>query len=356
MSRTILGSVVGALAVTALAVPIAHAARPAKVNVRVVGPRGPLAGAIVTTTTRRVTKDGTHSCSGTSAAGALDQVTDGRWTGTWYDGMGYALDSVEGVRATLPDYWTLWVNERASMTGLCDTELQPGDDVLQFVCTDAKPPTYACANRPLGVIAPKRAKGTRLTVRSVAFNDDGTTVPAPGTTISGGVTSVKTNARGTATVRLFGEGQTALVATRAGDVDSAPALCTVTSTATRCGGDDGTAPTLKLAGIRDGQVFTAAKAPRVLHGVARDPSGVMVELKLARRANGSCAAFVGRLDAFVRCPRGGARWFMASDRERWSYLLPKKLAPGRYTLGVLASDANENVRRLTVHFRVKAAR
>jgi hypothetical protein len=356
MPRTILRSLVGAVAVLSLTAPAALAAGPATVDVRVVGPRGPVAEAIVTTTTRRVVKDGTHSCAGTTAAGALELATDGDWRATWFDGLGYSLDAVDGVRASPPDYWTLWINDRAATTGLCDTELQDGDDVLEFVCTDADPRTFACGNRPLGVIAPRRAAGRTVTVRTVAFEDDGTTVPAPGATVSGGVRGVSSDARGVARVQLHPEGQTALVATRAGDVESAPALCTVGRAGTRCGGQDGTAPLLKVTSIRAGQTFAAARAPRALRGIARDPGGALVELRLTRRHAGRCSAYVGNRETFVPCPRRGAPWFQASDRQRWSYLLPAKLAPGRYVLGALATDANQNTSRATVRFTVEAPR
>jgi hypothetical protein len=356
MRRTVLGSLVGALAVTSLAAASAAAAGPATVDVRVVGLRGPIAEAVVTTTTRKVVKDGTHACSGTSAAGALQLATGGRWTASWFDGLGYSIDAVEGVRPALPDYWTLWINDRASTTGLCDTELQDGDDVLAFVCTDADPATYACGNRPLGLIAPRSARGRTVTVRTVAYADDGSAVPAPGATVAGGVRSVRSDARGVARVQLRPEGQTALVATRAGDVQSARTLCAVTAAGARCGSQDTTAPLLKVTNVRDGQTFRAATAPRVLRGVAKDPAGAIVELRLTRRVQGSCSAYLGNRETFVACPRRGAPWFMASDRAAWSYLLPAKLGPGRYTLGVLASDANGNVSRLTLRFSVQAAR
>lgn len=357
MSRTIVGSLVGALVATSLVAATAHAAGPATVDVRVVGPRGPLAEAVVTTTARKLVKDGTNACSGTSAAGALELATGGRWTANWFDGLGYAVDAIEGVRPALPDYWTLWINGRASTTGLCDTELQDGDDVLQFVCSDAQPPTFACGNRPLGVLAPRRARGSTVTVRVVEYNDDGTTVPAAGATITGGARIARSDARGVARVHLQQpESGTSLTASRAGDVPSAPVYCTVGARATRCGDQDSAAPRLKLKNIRSGQVFTAARAPRVIRGVASDPNGALVELRLARRFEGRCSAYVGNRETFVPCPRRGAPWFMASDRANWSYLLPAKLAPGRYTLGVLASDANENTSRLTVRFSVRAAR
>ena len=155
MPRRTIGAIVGVLAATCLAAPLAQAARPAKVTVRVESLTRTLVSRTVTTTRRAVVKDGSHSCTGTSAAGALEQATGGDWTASWFDGLGYALDSVDGVRPAGFDYWTLWINGRSSLTGLCDTELQSGDEVLEYICHDAQPPTYACANRPLALVAPR---------------------------------------------------------------------------------------------------------------------------------------------------------------------------------------------------------
>lgn len=352
MPRTILGSLVGALAVTALAAPLAHAAaKPANVTVRVEGPRGSLVLANLRTTTTPVVKDGdrSHACAGTSAAGALEQATDGRWDASYFRGLGYAVDSINGLRGGSPsEYWTLWLNDRSSMTGLCDTELQNGDELLVFLCRSGA--DYSCANRPLGLVVPTK-KSKTPTVQVVTFKDDGSSAPAAGATVTGGTRVVRTDAQGRAKVTL-GSAQSTLVATRPGDVGSAPVYCS----ANACGSRDTTAPAVAVKGIRDGQSFAAAKAPRALRGTAADPAGAIVELRLTRSDNGTCTAFDFRREAFSRCPKTGAPWFQASDRRNWSYLLPERLAPGRYSLGVLATDPNGNSGKQTVRFTVKAAR
>lgn len=351
MSRTILGSLVGALAVIALGAPLAHAAgSPAKVTVRVEGPSRTLVYAPLTTTRTPVVKDGdrAHACSGTSAAGALEQATGGAWDATYYRGLGYAVSTIDGVRpAAASDYWTLWVNGRSSSTGLCDTELQNGDELLLFVCRSGAD-DFACANAPLGLIAP-RGKSARPTLKVVTYAADGSTRPAPGATVTGGASAVRADAAGNAKVTLRA-GQSRLRATRDGDVPSAPLFCA----ADACGSRDRTPPVVSIAQIRDGQVFSAATAPRTLRGTALGLDGGIVELRLTRRYGGKCWAFAGRIDDFVRCPRTGAAWFQAADRERWSYLLPAKLPTGRYTLGALASDASGNVARRFVRFTVAA--
>lgn len=348
MPRTILGSLAGALAVTALAAPVAHGAgKPADVTVRVEGPSGSLVLANVRTTKRAVVKDGdkAHACTGTSAAGALELATNGRWGASYFRGLGYSVDSVQGIRGgSMSEYWTLWVNGASSMTGLCGTELESGDDVLVYLCRSG--PDFSCENRPLGLVVPKRKSATP-TVQVVAFKDDGRTEPAAGATVSGGVKTVRTDAQGRAKVTLKGA-QSRLVATRAGDVASAPVHCS----ANACGSRDTTAPALTLKGIRDGQVFAAAKAPRALRGTAIDPEGAIVELRLTRRDGGACTAYDFRREAFARCPKKGAAWHQVADRRNWSYLLPARLAPGRYTLGALATDPAGNSAKRTVRFTV----
>ncbi|MDO8184710.1 hypothetical protein Q5424_24685 [Conexibacter sp. JD483] len=351
MPRTFLGSLLGTLALSALAAPAALAAGPAQVSVRVEGPRATLVDTTLTTTRAAVVKDGdrTHACSGTSAAGALQQATDGNWTATYFRGLGYAVEAIDGVRpASANDYWTLWVNGRSSSTGLCDTQLQRGDAVLLFVC--ASGPDYNCTNAPLGLVA-DRTRGRRQTLRVVTYAADGRTTPAPGVTVSGGAAPVRSDARGIARVTLKGDEST-LRATRAGSTPSARLFCS----ADRCGSSDTTPPRVALRGLRNGQVFASGKGPRTLRGSAGGLDGGIVELRLTRRIDGRCFAYVGRLDDFVRCPAKGASWFQAADRARWSYLLPARLAPGRYTLGVLASDGAGNASKpLTVRFTVAGA-
>src|SRR5262245_13970912 len=79
MPRRTIGSIAGALAVMSLAAPLAHAADPSVVDVRVESLTRTLVSRTVVTMRRAVVKDGGHSCSGTSAAGALERATGGDW-------------------------------------------------------------------------------------------------------------------------------------------------------------------------------------------------------------------------------------------------------------------------------------
>ncbi len=352
MSRTVLGSFSAALALGAAAAPVAaQAAAPAEVAVRVEGPRGTLVDTTLTTTRTAVVKDGdrSHACSGTSAAGALQQATDGDWTASYFRGLGYAADAIFKIRpASANDYWTLWVNNRSSMTGLCDTELERGDQVLLFLCTSG--PDFNCTNAPLGLIA-GRERGRRQTLRVVSYGPDGSTTPAAGATVSGGADDGQKRRAGDRARDAEGRREHAARHARGqhrlGAACSARPIAAARATRRRRGSPS--------SGLRNGQRFAAGEGPRALRGRADGLDGGIVELRLTRRFDGRCTAYVGKIDDFVRCPRKGAPWFQAADRERWSYLLPRRLAPGRYTLGVLASDGAGNASKpLTVRFTVAA--
>jgi hypothetical protein len=357
MSPRIIGSVVGALAVASLVAPVAHAAgSPAKVSVRAEAPGRTLVETTLTTTRAAVVgKDGNraHSCTGTSVAGALEQATAGDWVASWFDGLGYAVDAIEGVRAPadFSAYWTLWVNGRASLTGVCDTELQNGDDVLEFLCTST-PDFSSCTNLPLELQV-VRPRGGKMDLKVVLLKGDGTSTPVAGATVAGGVKPVRTGADGGATVQLP-LGQTTLRATHAGDVPSARLHCHHGEHGGGCGSRDRTPPELRLKGIADGATFDAAHAPRVLRGTARDPEGAGVAFRLTRRAGGACTAFDGERSRFRPCGGRRAPLVDAGDGVRWSYLLPARLAAGSYRLVVIARDDPGNRRVVRIRFAVEA--
>ncbi|HKG40469.1 MAG TPA: hypothetical protein VKB25_15885 [Conexibacter sp.] len=355
MSPRIIGSIVGALAAASLLAPVAHAGSPAKVSVRAEAPGRTLVDATITTTRTAVVKDrdAAHRCTGTSAAGALEQATAGSWDGTWFDGLGYAVDAIDGVRAPadFSAYWTLWVNGRSSATGLCDTELKAGDDVLEFLCTST-PDFSSCTNLPLELAA-IRPRGGKVDVKVTLLKGDGTSTPVKGATVQGGEQPVRTAADGSATVKLL-DGQSTLRATHTGDVPSGRLHCQQGARGAKCGSNDNTAPELTVKGIANGQTFMADKAPRVLRGRAVDPEGAGVAFRLTRRADGACTAFDGNRSRFRPCGRRGAPLVDAGDGPRWSYLLPARLEPGSYRLVVYSTDDAGNRKIVRLHFTVEA--
>lgn len=369
----ILAGVAAALAVSSSSAALA--AGPANVSVRVEGVQQTLVPETpVTTTTAPVNKSGKQgeTCTGTSAAGALEIATGGDWGGSYYGGLGYAVEHIKGESHTFPDpdYFTLWVNDRFSSLGVCGTELQEGDDVLFFVdrC-EYDPQEDRCTNEPvlpLGIDAPDRAApGATFAVKVVEYSADGTATPVAGATVTGGDAPATTDAGGTASVTVAARGQRGLQATKPGRVRTevepvcvtdgadgfcgtarpgepapATAACVTTGDDGLCGTRDRRAPQGRILGISEKQVFGRADAPRELRGtVTADPSGLYgVKLRLTRRHGGRCWYFSPKADGLRRTRCGRSFAFTIGDRADWSYLLPERLGPGRYVLDVVAVD------------------
>lgn len=152
-----------------LSVPAGASAATSSVTVRVEGQSRTLVPQVaVKTTGSPVVKDGNaaHSCPGSSAAGALERATAGRWSGIWFAGLGYEVTTIRGeLHSGSKDYWTLWVNNRPSSTGVCQTALHRGDRILFFVAPD-KGQLF-----PLGIRAPRRVRvGHVATITVVRYD------------------------------------------------------------------------------------------------------------------------------------------------------------------------------------------
>jgi hypothetical protein len=378
MRRRLLGLAAVGLAIAAPAAP-ALAAGPADVTVRVEGDADTLVPrTALSTTTAPVIKDGTNACSGTSAAGALEQATAGDWSGPWFTGLGYSVDVVRGEAHPFggdPEFWGFFVNDVLAANGLCQTELQAGDDVLFAPIPEDGSPAHVLGLA--GVPATVRpGQPFTVTVNRVASDFSGavTREPVAGATVGGATTG----ADGTAELTLSMPGPAGLRAAHAGDIRSATeSVCVTDGADGACGtgaasaapcatsGDDGNcgttdrrAPRGKIVSIRDGQRFAAGRGPRVLRGIVTpDPSGIAdVRLRLTRNDGGRCATFDGHRERLVTLRRCGAkrgRWFSAGDREQWSYLLPARLARGRYVLDLQARDRAGNVDTLLQRTRTR---
>jgi hypothetical protein len=356
--------------------PALAAGAPADVHVRVEGDATTLVPRTALHTTSTPVVKGGGSCSGTSAGGALDQATAGDWSG--YDpqyGM-FTVTVIKGESHTFssPEYWGVYVNDALSANGVCETELQSGDDVL--FAPDNAPQTGPpkAVLRLTGVPATvKPGQGFTVKVTGTVSTFDSNppyaehvaTAPAAGATVSGGGVTVTTGSDGAADVTLSQGGAATLRATRGSDIRSASEPVCVTSGADgqcgspppcatdgrdgRCGTRDLEAPQASILDLHDGQVFAKGNGPRTLRGQvghgAGDPSGVlMVKLRLTRNDHGRCSYFSGRSERFIgtRCGAKHGFWFRLGDRPDWSYLLPSRLARGRYVLDVNAIDKAGN--------------
>lgn len=70
-------------------------------------------------------------CPGSSAAGALDAATHGRWTGKYFASVGGVfVTSILGVKPKSPDFWNFYVNGKSSSKGVCSVKLHAGERLL----------------------------------------------------------------------------------------------------------------------------------------------------------------------------------------------------------------------------------
>jgi hypothetical protein len=376
MSRLLVVLAGGAL-LGALAAGPALAA-PADVTVRVEGTDTTLVPRTsVHTDATPVNKDGVagHACSGTGAAGALEKATGGDWSGPWFDGLGYSVQTINGETHAFPapEYFSLWINHRATSEGVCGatTELQQGDDVLLFVdrCITGPAPDFLCTNPPvlpMELSTPRTVTpGVAFTVSVVEYAAKGTPAPAAGAVVTGGDAPATTDAAGNATVTVGAGGPFSLRATKANRAPTATesgcattgddgqcgspvpaAPCATSGSDGRCGSPDREAPAAAITGITEGRRFARGHGPRRLTAtIAPDVSGLqVVKLRLTRTDGPRCTYYSGRSERFRRAPCGVNRapWFAVGDRETVDYLLPQKLGRGRYVFDVNVVDKAGN--------------
>ena len=346
----------GLLAAGLLLLIAAAPAGAATVTVRVEGANDTLVPRTsVTTTSAPVNKDGQagHTCTGTSVAGALERATGGAWTATWSASFKYFVTGIKGETPMGSDFFTLWLNGKSSQLGVCDAELQQGDEVLFYVsrCDAGPPPDFACTNppvQPLSLAVPATATaGVPFGVRVVELADGGAQTPVAGATVSGSDAPVTTGADGIAVVTMAASGT--LRATKAGRARSASEAVVVTAAGSPLPPVHNDLPQLipldgTIGSVDEQQRFARGRGPRTLSGSASAPQGVRdVRLRLTRTAGGRCETFDGRRERFVglsRCGAARGRWFSIGDRTAWSYLLPSRLGRGRYVLDIEVTDAS----------------
>src|SRR4029077_11819372 len=229
--------------------PSALAAGPATVTVRVEGPSETLVPSTqVTTTTTPVVKDGNpaDSCTGTSAAGALQLATGGNWNGQWFSGLGYSVETIEGQSFpfTQPYYWNFWLDDKPATTGICEAELNPGDSILFYPeCFSTTSGVCPASPNPLGIEAPTvAAVGTPVTATVTSYaSASGAPSPAVGATIAGSVVNATTDSGGHATFTFSAPGTFLLRVNAPGSIRTETTVCVHN-------GNDGTCGTQRVAG------------------------------------------------------------------------------------------------------------
>jgi hypothetical protein len=351
---------------------LARAAAPATVSVRVEGlNQTVLAPTTVTTNGTPVVKDGNpeHTCSGASAAGALEQATGGSWSGEWFGGIGYSVETILGeTHAFEPGapanyFWTYWLDNKESSSGICEGELSSGDSVLFFpACfSETEPSSCPTAPNPLGIDAPSVVEaGSPFTVTVTSYsNPTGAASPAVGASVSGGGGEATTDSSGHATLALPSTGNVLLRVSAANAVRTEASICVHKGNDGNCGTTAPSGVTIALApatiassyagpyavvakatSVLDDHVYAPGKAPRLLSGtVASHGQVTAVEMRLRRSYRDRCYAYNGKSERFVRARCGSGDFFKVASSPSFSYLLPGALTPGRYVLDLEATDA-----------------
>jgi hypothetical protein len=347
-----------------VAVPVAAAAN---VTVRVEGGTGTLlARTSVPASGADVTKDG-GTCSGATAAGALDRGVAGDWDGTNFGGsLGVSVDRIrtESLPFDSGKYWNFDHNGTSSQSGVCGYTLQPDDEILFYAaCYTA---TSGCfSGNPLSLSAPATVTaGEPFTVRVQEYDDTedpSPLSPAGGATVSGGGAGVQTTpVSGTAEMTLSQTGPVLLTATKGSQVRdeqvvtvTAPPVYSIptptpTPTATQTATPDTTAPVSHILRIHEGQVFKhRGKAPRTLRASVSEADGLAkVTLGLTRRVGKRCSRFSDTRARFVKVRCGRHPRFTVGSAPQVSYLLPQRLRRGAYVLDVISTDRAGNVETL----------
>jgi hypothetical protein len=347
----------------------AVSAAPMTVQLRVEGSSSTIFEGPVTTDGKAITKSGsTLACDGTSATPPLtpgptmtSALDDGLgaagipWEATFFND--FFVSSINGEANDFANnrYWGYALDYTPVNVGGCQQPVQAGDEVLfafDFFSSDPNLPS-----KPLLRLSgpAKVATGTKATITVT----DGFGPPFAGASVGGSQTAVD----GTTTVAFASPGLVHLKAAAAGAIRSnGLQICAspdgagdcgvplaqlgspaATTTGTQGGARDAKAPLARISGPRDGARYP--RGPRLLEGTARDDqSGVsVVKLALRRHVRGrNCRWWSGRRERFVGSHCHKVFFFAIGSDPSWSYLLPRRLPPGRYVLDVKAFDRLRN--------------
>jgi hypothetical protein len=376
-SSTLLASLLLALSLLvtlALAgAPVAHAGAPVTVRVEGINQTLLPPTQVTTDAATSVVKDGSkeHSCSGASAAGALELATGGSWNGEWFSGFGYSAETILGEThafepgAAANYFWSYWLDNKASSVGICEGELQAGQSILFFPECFSETGACPAPPNPLSVSAPAVAqRGAPVSVTVTSFdNASGAASPAVGAAVTGGGAGATTDSAGHATLAIPQTGNIQLQVTAPDSVRTETTVCVHDGNDGTCGTTSPSGATSSAAsggvagvvysgpyaivahatGLADGHVYPRAGGPRLLSGtIATHTSVASVALRLRRSHRGRCFAYDGAAERFKRARCGTGSFFVVGSAPRFSYLLPAALAPGRYVLDVQATDAAGN--------------
>jgi len=351
------------------------AAAPVTVNLRVEGATQTLYEGLVATDAHPVdggdgtgpqvcdgTNEGANASAGPTFMGALD---DGiRASGqTWFGTFGDFGISDFFVRRIGPDsdsgstFWYQVRNQRSNQIGPCQQRIAQGDQVLWALSGfDANFNGDAILELTAGRTTATVGEGVPVTVRQ--YDANGNATPAAGAAVQGQTAG----ADGKATIAFDSPGVKRFKATKTGAIRSnAVEVCVEAPGSGSCSGftpslgstaRDTTKPRGRLTSPRSGKRYR--RGPRLLKGIASDEGGVKdVRLRLNWIGSNGCQYFEGAVERFSKrshCKR--TTFFSVGDDAVWSYLLPKRLAPGRYTLTLKVVDRGLNSTVTRIRFTV----
>jgi hypothetical protein len=166
------------------------------------------------------------ACPASSAAGALQAATRGRWSGSWSTSFNdYFITTILGdTESGKRSYWELLVNNVAASKGACGISLHTGDQLL-FAAVSIKGTAFPLAvkllSRPLA--------GKPFEVQVVYYDATGAAKPLAGARVTAAVSgshrtiSARTDASGVATLTESRLGLIELMASKRGFIRAAPA-------------------------------------------------------------------------------------------------------------------------------------
>ncbi len=331
----------------------AASAAPTTVQLRVEGSTRTVFEGPVTTDGKTIAKgadtvvcDGTLNPANAPGPTATSALDDGALqSGVTWDATFYAPDFfLTRFGDQVSEAWGLAVNYLGAQVGGCQLPVHAGDEVLWAADFFGGPPDYA-QKAMLRLDGPAKAVVGAPT--TVVVTDGTTHAPVAGATVGGALTGPD----GTAAVTLGSAGVAQLKAEAPASIRSnALAVCVSQTGAEDCGlpalagspVKDSVAPRARIGGPRDGRHFR--RGPRLLNGTASDDVGVTkVKLSLRRHEHRKpCRWWSGTSERFAGRGCSAKVFFGIDAGSKWSYLLPRRLAPGRYVLDVKAFDRARN--------------
>jgi hypothetical protein len=370
---------------------------PATVTVRIQGLGGEtlLQQTQVTTNTTPIAIAG-GTCEGTSAGGAVYDATGGNWK-VENQPEGVELQGLEGL--DLPEfnskepsgiYWAFWLEGKYAEQGICSQSIASGQHIVLFpqcyavgpMCQSATAPNNFLTAVPAGVTA---NVGQQVPVTLGALSTE-TALPESslpgGDLLTDGAQTFAPAADGVANVSFSAPGLYTLQAHAPDSVASDPfTICvhngndgtcgttltsgsgsTTTTTTTTGAPQTPVSDVAKVAGVKNGHVYSRRSAPRLLAGVIEIPAGGtlhQVRISLQRHYRGRCFDFSGSRESFVRTKKcGSANFFSVGGSESFSYLLPERLSKGSYVYDIEGVDSTGQTTKLVsgtshVVFQVK---